>query len=149
MIYLEEVLNSNTQNEVIRQSSRPWNDATDWPLYNKDKEDYHTSLQQYRQYRQALWSFLLTYIDVDIDHLIKFHVDYPQTALDTDKLWIILRQSGAQHGLFNVSEIKIEWANYKQSTYDLQGNILSIIPLTKCLFRFQNFVDNFRGHPND
>ena len=75
-----------------------------------------------------------THIYAEFDHLIKFHVDYPQTALDIDKLWIILRQSGAQHGLFNVSEIKIEWANYKQSTYDLQGNVLSAIPLAKYLF---------------
>jgi len=28
-----------------------------------------------------------------------------------------------------------------------QGNILSTIPLAKYLFRFQNYVDNFRGHP--
>ena len=68
--------------------------------------------------------------------------------IDTDKLWIILRQSVTQNGSFNVSEIKIEWANYKQSTYDLQGNIISTIPLPKYLFRFQNFVDNFRGHPS-
>ena len=97
-----------------------------------------------------MWSFLLTHIDSDVDHLIKLHVDYPQAALDidTDKLWIILRQSVTQNGSFNVSEIKIEWANYKQSTYDLQGNIISTIPLPKYIFRFQNFVDNFRGHPS-
>ena len=95
----------------------PWNDATDWPLNNKAKEDYHSSILQYRQHRQALWSFLLTHIDSDVDHLIKLHVDYSQAALDidTDKLWIILRQSVTQNGSFNVSEIKIEWANYKQS----------------------------------
>ena len=146
MFYLEEVLDPVTQEVVVQQSSRPWNDATDWPLYNKAKEDYHTSILQYRQHRQALWSFLLTHIDSDVDHLIKLHVDYPQAALDidTDKLWIILRQSVTQNGSFNVSEIKIEWANYKQSNYDLQGNITSTIPLPKYLFRFQNFVDNFR-----
>jgi len=44
------------------------------------------------------------------------------------------------------SEIKIEWANYKQSTFDAQGNVLSTISLDKYLFRFQNNVDNFRGH---
>ena len=81
--------------EVVQQSSRPWNDATDWPLYNKAKEDYYSSLLQCRQHRQALWSFLLTHIDADINHLIKLHVDYPHVALDidTDKMWIILRQS--------------------------------------------------------
>ena len=47
-----------------------------------------------------------------------FHVDYLKAALDadTEKLWIILPQSVTQHGPFNVSQIKIEWANYKQST---------------------------------
>ena len=45
------------------------------------------------------------------------------------------------------SEIKIEWANYKQSTFDSQGNILSTIPSAKYLFRFQNYVNNFRGRP--
>jgi len=150
MFYLEEVLDPDTQMVVVQQSSRPWNDATDWPLYNKAKEDYHSALLQYQKHRQSLWSFLLTHIDADVDHLIKLHLDYPQAALDidTDKLWIILRQSVTQHGSFNVSEIKIEWANYKQSTYDLQGNVMSTIPLAKYLFRFQNFVDNFRGHPN-
>jgi hypothetical protein len=49
-------------------------------------------------------------------------------------LWIILRQFVTQHGSFNDSEIKIEWGNYKQSTYDLQGNVISTIPLTKYLF---------------
>ena len=77
-------------------------------------------------------------------------MDYPQAALDidTDKLWIILRQSVTQHSSFNVSEIRIEWEIYKQSTYDLQGNVISTIPLAKYLFHFQNFVDNFRGHLN-
>jgi len=28
------------------------------------------------------------------------------------------------------------------------GNFISTIPLAKYLFRFQNFVDNRRGHPN-
>ena len=68
-------------------------------LCNKAKEDYHSPHLQYQQHRQAMWSFLLTtHIDVDVDHLIKLHVDYPQAALDTDKLWVILRQSATQHG---------------------------------------------------
>ena len=66
--------------EVVQQTSRPWNDATDWLLYNKDKEDYYYSILQYRQHRQLLWSFLLTYIDSDVDHFIKLHVDYPQAV---------------------------------------------------------------------
>ena len=52
MFYLEEVLYSNTQTVVIQQSSRLWNDATDWPLYNKAKEEYHSSLEQYQKHRQ-------------------------------------------------------------------------------------------------
>jgi len=61
------------------------------------------------------------HIDANVDHLIKLHVDYLQAALDidTEKLLIILRQSLTQHGSFNVPEINIEWASYKQSNYDL------------------------------
>ncbi len=43
MFYLEEVLDPDTQMVVVQQSSRPWNDVTDWPLYNKAKEDYHSA----------------------------------------------------------------------------------------------------------
>jgi len=83
-----------------------------------------------------MWSFLLTtHIDADVDHLIKLHVDYPQAALDTDKLWVILRQSVTQHGSFIVSEIQIEWANYKQSTCDLQGDVISTIPSIYSVFK--------------
>jgi len=94
LFYLEEVLGTDTQTVVFQQSSHPWNDATDFPLSNKAREDYHSALKQYQQHRQSLWSFLLTHIDADVYHLIKLHVDYPQAALDTDtdKLWIILRQ---------------------------------------------------------
>ena len=68
--------------------------------------------------------------------------------INTDQFWIILRQSVTQNGSINASEIKIEWANYKQPNYDLQGNVTSTIPLPKYLFRFQNIVENFRGKPN-
>ena len=79
---LKKVLDPETQTVVIQQFSRPWNDATYWPLYNKAKEDYYSSVQRY-QHRQALWSFLLTHIDADVDHLIKLHVDIPK------KLWTL------------------------------------------------------------
>ena len=69
MFYLEKVLDPETQNVVILQSSRLWNDATGWPLYHEAKEDYHSSLWQYQQHRQAFRSFLLTHIDADADHL--------------------------------------------------------------------------------
>jgi len=88
---------------------------------------------------------LLTRIDSDVDHLIKIHREYVEAAdnLDTNKFWVILRQSANQHGAFNASKIKIDVL----STFDSQGNVLSTIPLAKYLFRFQNYVDNFRGHP--
>ena len=75
-------------------------------LYDKAKEDYYYLFQQYQQHWQKFRSFLLTHIDSDINHLIKFHIDYPKAALeiDNDKFWIILRQSVTQHGSFNVSE---------------------------------------------
>ena len=55
MFYLKEVLGPDTQTVVIQQSSRPWNDATDWPTYNKAKEDNHFSRQQYQQHRHKLF----------------------------------------------------------------------------------------------
>ena len=53
--------------------------------------------------------YLLTHIDSDADHLIKFLPEYAEAAdhFDTNNLWIILRQSVNQHGTFNSSEIKI------------------------------------------
>ena len=106
-----------TEEIVSHQSSRPCN-ATDCPLYYKAKEDYHSSFLQYQQHRQAFWSFLLTHIDAHVDHFIKLYYPQADFDIDTDKLWIVLRQSVTQNGSFNVSEIKIEWANYKQSNYD-------------------------------
>ncbi len=39
--YIEEVILDPITNIVTEQeSSRPWNDATDWPLYNKATEAY-------------------------------------------------------------------------------------------------------------
>ena len=58
---------------VVQQSSRLWNDATDWPLYNKAKEEYYVTQQKYQHDKRALWSYLLTHIDSDVDHLIKLH----------------------------------------------------------------------------
>jgi hypothetical protein len=63
-------------------------------------------------------------------------------------LFTILRQSVNQNGIFNITDMKIEWANYKQSTYDLQdNNVLSTITLAKYLYRSQNYLDTFRGYP--
>jgi len=86
-----------------------------------------------------IYQLILTLMMLIIDCLIKFHPKSAEAAdnLDTNKLWIMLRQIINQHGTFNASEIKIEWANYKQSIFDSQANILSPIPLTKYLFRFQ------------
>ena len=131
---LVEVLDPATQTVVIQHSSRPRNDATDWPLY-KAREDNHSALLQYQQHRQSLWSVLFTHIDADVDYLIKIHLDYPQEDTDTEKLLVILRQSVTQHGSFIVSEIQIEWANYKQSTCDLQGDVISTVPSIYSVFK--------------
>ena len=97
------------------------------------------SILQYQQHRQALWSFLLTHIDADVDHLIKLRVDFPQAALDTetDKLWIILRQWVTKNGSFMYQNLELNGKT-----------ITSTISFPKYLFRFQNFVDNFRSHPS-
>ena len=55
--YLEEVENPGTMEIIIQQSSRLSNDATDWPLYNKFKEEYYVSQQRYQHDKQALWSY--------------------------------------------------------------------------------------------
>ena len=103
----------STKSRHPGKSSRLWNDATDWPLYNKAKEEFYASQQRYQHDKQALRSYLLTHIDSDVDHLIKLHPEYAEASddSDTNKLWIILRESINQHGTFNASEIKIEWAN--------------------------------------
>ena len=44
IFYLEEVEDAD-MDIVVQQSSRLWNDATDWPLYNKAKEEYYVTQQ--------------------------------------------------------------------------------------------------------
>ena len=80
IFYLEEVENAD-MDIIVQQSSRLWNDATDWPLYNKAKEEYYVSQQRYQHDKQALWSYLLTQIDSDVDHLIKLHPDYAEAKI--------------------------------------------------------------------
>ena len=75
-----------------------------------------------------MWLYSLTHVDYDVDYLIKLHPDYAEAtdSLDTNKLWILLRQSLNQHATFNAPRNQIlEWANYKQSNFDAQGNVLS------------------------
>ena len=98
IFYLEEVENTDME-IVVQQSSRLYG-ATDWPLYNNAKEEYYVSQQCYQHDKQALWSYLLTHIDSDVDYLIKLHPEYAEASdnLDTNKLWIIFRQSFNQHG---------------------------------------------------
>jgi len=86
---------TKSRHPEIQQSSRLWHDDTDWPLYNKATKEYYVSQQHYQHDKQALWSYLLTHIDSDVDHLIKLHPEYAEAVdnLDTKKLWIILRQS--------------------------------------------------------
>ena len=80
VFYLEEVEDLVTQEISVQQSSRPWNDASDWPLYNKAKEEFYVAQQRYQYDRQSLWSYLLTHIDSDVDHLIKLHPDYAEAT---------------------------------------------------------------------
>ena len=82
--YVEEVIldpNSNIITE--KETSRPWNDATNWPLYIKANEAYMFLQERYLRDKQSLWSYLITHIDSDVDHLIKLHPDYLQL-----KIWI-------------------------------------------------------------
>jgi hypothetical protein len=147
--FKEEHVDPATGDIEIVESTRHWDDNYDWSIYNKAMEEYRTNQAKFANDKATLWSHLLTHIDMDVDHLIKLHPNYEQavTTCNTDKLWVILRQSVTQLGTFNASEIKIEWANYKQSMVDSTGNIISTIPLAKYLARFQGYVDNFRGHP--
>ena len=62
-IFLEEVENTDME-IVVQQCSRLLNDTTDWPLYNITKEEYYVSQQRYQHDKQALWSYLLTHIDI-------------------------------------------------------------------------------------
>jgi len=72
--------------------------TADWSLYNKAKVFHLHSNNIYNIDKQLL--------DADVDHVIALHVDNPKVAWDTDKLWIILRQSISQHQSFSVSTIK-------------------------------------------
>ena len=42
--FKEEIIDPTTNEPVIRESTRPWNDATDWPLYTKAMDEYRTCL---------------------------------------------------------------------------------------------------------
>ena len=64
MFYLEEVLDPETQTVVIQQCSRPWNDATDSPLYNKAKEDYHSALHNINNIDNHCGLFFLTLMSI-------------------------------------------------------------------------------------
>ena len=48
---------------------------------------------------------------------------------------------------FNMLRYEISWANFKQSTCDSEGNVLSTMPLSKYILRFQGYVDQMKGHP--
>ena len=43
----EVILDPNTNIVTEQESSRPWNDATDWPLYNKATEAYMFLQERY------------------------------------------------------------------------------------------------------
>ena len=72
----EVILDSNTNIVTEQEASRPWNDATDRPFYNKANEAYMFLQERYLRDKQSLWSYLMAYIDSDVDHLIKLRPDY-------------------------------------------------------------------------
>ena len=53
IFYLEEIENSDTLKIIIQESSRLWNDATVWPLYNTYMQS-SLWLSQLRCYLQRL-----------------------------------------------------------------------------------------------
>ena len=133
----------------IRVAERPWSDAMDWSTLAHQVAEYNTLKAKHQSQRQSLWSFLTTHLDDEVDNLVKVHALYEQASatFDTDLLWIILRQCATVHGTFQHAQIRNQWANFKQSTYDSEGNVLSTMPLSKFILRFQGYVDQMKGHP--
>ena len=134
----------------IRIAERPWSDAMDWSTLAHQVGEFNALKSKYQAQRQSLWSFLTTHLDDDVDNLVKVHPDYEQASrdFDTDLLWIILRQCATVHGSFQHAQIRNQWANFKQSTYDPDGTVLSTMPLSKFILRFQGYVDQMKGHPS-
>ena len=59
--YVEEfILDPNINIVTEQEASRPWNDATDWPLYNKADEAYIFLQERYLGDKQSLWAYLIT-----------------------------------------------------------------------------------------
>ena len=133
----------------IRVAERPWSDAMDWSTLAHQVAEYNTLKAKHQSQRQSLWSFLTTHLDDEVDNLVKVHALYEQASatFDTDLLWIILRQCATVHGTFQHAQIRNQWANFKQSTYNSEGNVLSNMPLSKYILRFQGYVDQMKGHP--
>jgi len=66
---------------------------------------------------------------------------------DSDLVWIILRQCATVHGSFQHAQIRNQSADFKQSTDDPDGTVLSTMLLSKFILRFQRYVDQMKGHP--
>ena len=132
----------------LRTAEREWSDDHDWTALSRQESEYKTQSAQFQSQRQSLWSYFMTHIDDEVDNEIKVHQSYAvaHQAFDTSTLWIILRQAALTHGSKH-SGIRHQWSNYKQSTYDSAGNVLSTIPMAKYLLRFQGFLDQMKGHP--
>ena len=61
VFYFEEVENPETLEFLVQQSSRHWIDASDWPLYNKAKEEFYMAQQLYQHDKQAVVLFVNSY----------------------------------------------------------------------------------------
>ena len=114
-------------------------------LSNEAKEDFNYENQQYLHHKQALWTFLLTHIDSDVDYLIKLLSIIPNPWIST-QISCGLSSDNPSHNMNRLIlqklKLKFNWQIYKQSACDLQGNVTSTIPLY--LFRFQK---RFRQFP--
>ena len=98
---------------------------------------------------------LLTNIGSDVDHIVKLHPEYAEAEaeenIDINKLSIILRQSVNQHGMFDVLKIKIQWANYKKSTFYDKEMSYQLYPWPNISFDFKTrstiFADFLSSRP--
>ena len=46
------------------------------------------------------------------------------------------------------AQIRIQWADFKQFTYDSDITVQSIMPLSNYILRLQGYVDQMKGHPS-
>ena len=131
----------------IRITERPWSDTMDWSLLYHQAAEFNALKSKYQVQRQSLWSFLTTHLDNHVDNLVKVQTSVP--GLRHRPLVDHLRQCSTVHGTFQHVQIRNQLANFKQSTNDSNGTVLSTMPLSKfIILRFQGYVDKLKRHPS-